>query len=170
MYQKKRPDLPLDHNSLMDSLLPRNSHRNTNSFDMNAMFQPSSFFIGWNVGGWNCDKNGKSRDALSILDTNLSIVGQPWRGNLRKTINEATSATEFLCKLLSLCAVESPRAIQVTMAIDTPLGFSEAFGDLVTGIRPVEVVGSSEENPYLFRASERFFLGVDISLYPRSKT
>lgn len=24
----------------------------------------SSFSIGWDVGGWNCDKNGKSRDAL----------------------------------------------------------------------------------------------------------
>jgi predicted HTH transcriptional regulator len=23
-----------------------------------------SFSIGWDVGGWNCDKNGKSRDAL----------------------------------------------------------------------------------------------------------
>jgi hypothetical protein len=25
----------------------------------------SAFFIGWDVGGWNCDDNSKSRDALS---------------------------------------------------------------------------------------------------------
>lgn len=37
----------------------------------------SSFFIGWDVGGWNCDKNGTSRDAIVILDDTLAIVGQP---------------------------------------------------------------------------------------------
>ena len=24
---------------------------------------PAEYFIGWDVGGWNCDKNAKSRDA-----------------------------------------------------------------------------------------------------------
>ena len=23
-------------------------------------------FLGWDVGGWNCDKNGKSRDATAV--------------------------------------------------------------------------------------------------------
>lgn len=32
MHQKKRPDLPLDHDSLMGSSPPENSHRNRNSF------------------------------------------------------------------------------------------------------------------------------------------
>ena len=46
-----------------------------------------SFYIGWDVGGWNCEKNGKSRDAIVILDAALQIVGKPWRGNLRTTLN-----------------------------------------------------------------------------------
>jgi hypothetical protein len=37
---------------------------------MSAMEQWASFFIGWDVGGWNCDKNRESRDALVILDVN----------------------------------------------------------------------------------------------------
>jgi hypothetical protein len=44
---------------------------------------PESFYIGWDVGGWNCDHNQKSRDAIVILSHDLSIVGRPWRGNLR---------------------------------------------------------------------------------------
>ena len=28
----------------------------------------SALFIGWDVGGWNCDKNPASRDALVVLD------------------------------------------------------------------------------------------------------
>lgn len=26
----------------------------------------TALYIGWDVGGWNCDKNNKSRDALMI--------------------------------------------------------------------------------------------------------
>ncbi len=44
---------------------------------------PSSYFVGWDVGAWNCDKNGTSRDAIVILDEQRVIVGEPWRGNLR---------------------------------------------------------------------------------------
>ena len=36
------------------------------------------FFIGWDVGGWNCDRNRSSRDAIVILDTERRIVGTPW--------------------------------------------------------------------------------------------
>jgi len=53
-----------------------------------------SFFIGWDVGGWNCDKNAKSRDAIVIFDEDLHIVGAPWRGNLRQAINAATTSQE----------------------------------------------------------------------------
>ena len=34
-------------------------------------------FIGWDVGGWNCDKNPTSRDALVVLHAaGMSMVGQ----------------------------------------------------------------------------------------------
>ena len=47
-----------------------------------------TYFLGWDVGGWNCDKNGKSRDAIVILNQNVEIVGKPWRGNLRVPIKD----------------------------------------------------------------------------------
>ena len=118
------------------------------------------------MGGWNCDKNGKSRDAFVILDAALQIVGKPWRGNLRTTINVATGSEAFIHALVALCgapvglALEAeatqPPAPRVTLAIDTPRGFSQAFMGLVTGLQCVEPVAQSSSNPYLFRRTERF--------------
>ena len=35
-------------------------------------------FIGWDVGGWNCDRNSKSRDALVVLDASgETLAGAP---------------------------------------------------------------------------------------------
>lgn len=117
----------------------------------------AAFYVGWDVGGWNCDKNAKSRDALVILDTGLAIVGKPWRGNLRAAINEAATSADWIAALFSLCKAAPPDAgAQVTLAIDTPLGFSEAFVRLVTGQESAGPLGSSETNPYLFRQTERF--------------
>lgn len=120
----------------------------------------SSYYIGWDVGGWNCDKNGKSRDALVILDTKRNIVGKPWRGNLRDAINEAADSTGWISKLFALCkaSILSCRP-QITLAIDTPLGFSEEFTRLVTQRIDAGEVGSSATNPYLFRHTERFLFG-----------
>ena len=70
---------------------------------MSGRPQPSTFYIGWDVGGWNCDKNGKSRDALVILDAELKLVGRPWRGNLRTAINEAADASDWVNRLFGLC-------------------------------------------------------------------
>ena len=77
---------------------------------MSGTAQTSSFYIGWDVGGWNCDKNGKSRDALVILDAGLNIVGKPWRGNLRTAINEATDSADWIKRLFALCKVPSRQA------------------------------------------------------------
>ncbi len=121
-----------------------------------------TFFIGWDVGGWNCDKNGKSRDAIVILNQNLEIVGKPWRGNLRVPINDNVSTKEWISALFSLCGVKATRFAQVFMAIDTPLTFSAAFVDLVTQLRPVNNIGTSDSNPYLYRHTEHhlFRLGL----------
>ncbi len=114
------------------------------------------FLIGWDVGGWYCDKNSKSRDALVILDADLNIVGQPWRGNLRTIINEATDSSDWIRRLFNLCKADAPADLCVTLAIDTPLGFSEAFIRLVTRQDHADNVGRSDTNPYLFRTTERF--------------
>ena len=124
---------------------------------MNGTSQAPSLYFGWDVGGWNCDKNGKSRDALVILDAGLNIVGQPWRGNLRSAINEAADSADWVSKLFALCKAPDPSGRpQITLAIDTPLGFSEEFTRLVTQRSHAGEVGNSATNPYLFRQTERY--------------
>lgn len=125
-----------------------------------------SFYIGWDVGGWNCEKNGKSRDAIVILDAALQIVGKPWRGNLRPTLNAVNRTDAFIDALFALCGCSSglalgaeaaqPPAPRIALAIDTPLGFPQAFVALVTGLQCVGPIGQSSTNPYLFRHTERF--------------
>lgn len=124
---------------------------------MSGEGRPAQFFIGWDVGGWNCDNNRASRDALVILDAERNLVGMPWRGNLRTHINEAATARDWIGALFSLCAATKPDdTVCVTLAIDTPLGFSEAFVRLVTGLGCTGPVEHSETNPYLFRQTEYF--------------
>lgn len=123
-----------------------------------------SFFIGWDVGGWNCEKNRDSRDAIVIIDPKLTIIGIPWRGNLRSYINEASSTKEFIRKLFSLCSDNLPTNIgHVTLAIDTPLGFSIEFVELLTNLRFVEFIGSYNTNPYLYRQTELFLFKLGLS-------
>ncbi|MBK6357135.1 MAG: hypothetical protein IPF44_10610 [Betaproteobacteria bacterium] len=120
------------------------------------MAQASSHYIGWDVGGWNCDKNAKSRDALVILDAGLNIVGKPWRGNLRVAINEASDSADWINRLFSLCSTVPPSQPKITLAIDTPLGFSDVFVRLVTQRHHAGEVGRSDTNQYLFRQTELF--------------
>ena len=114
-----------------------------------------SFFIGWDVGGWNCDKNAKSRDAIVILDEDLHIVGAPWRGNLREAINAAATTREWTTRLFGLCQSEQTEDASLTLAIDTPLGFSTAFLSLTAEGQSVGSIGESQSNPYLYRQTER---------------
>jgi len=117
----------------------------------------SNFFIGWDVGGWNCERNPNSRDALVILDAQRQLIGSPWRGNLRQHINEAETTTAFICRLFKLCGLEAEycQDASVTLAIDTPLGFSKEFVALITGQGNTAFIDYSEANPYLYRYTER---------------
>jgi hypothetical protein len=123
---------------------------------MSTAAAPSICSIGWDVGGWNCDKNGKSRDALVILDCTLTIVGKPWRGNLRECIASAGTTRDWLKALFAKCGAvfpEDPRS--VTMAIDTPLGVSDELVALITRQGRCEPDETSGLNRYLFRYTER---------------
>lgn len=122
------------------------------------------FYMGWDVGGWNCDRNTKSRDALVILDASLRLVARSWRGNLRVAINMATTTREFIDGLFAMCdARPITDAANVTLAIDTPLGFSREFAQLVTQSEVSGPVGESATNSYLFRQTERFLFERGLS-------
>lgn len=123
--------------------------------DRDSQMKPT-FSIGWDVGAWNCDKNSKSRDAIVILDSMRAMVGQPWRGNLRECIAAANTTGDWLGALFAKCEANYPAGTAaVTMAIDTPLGFPDAFVGLITGRGPVEPHATSGLNSYLYRSSER---------------
>ena len=87
----------------------------------------TTLYLGWDVGGWNCDHNPASRDALVVLDESLTLLGTPWRGNLRQTLNDASSTRDFLNRLLALCQITASGQERVVMAIDTPLAFPQAL-------------------------------------------
>lgn len=123
---------------------------------MNASRQTAAYSIGWDVGGWNCDRNARSRDAVVILNGNLGVVGKPWRGNLRETINTAIKSSDWVPQLFDLCGSKlSDTNFEATLAIDTPLGFSTEFQNLITSREPQLSVGSSDTNEYLYRKTER---------------
>jgi hypothetical protein len=114
----------------------------------------TEYFVGWDVGGWNCSKNRNSRDAIAILDSQGQIVGLPWRGNLSSTIHVSSNQQEFINALFTLCKTEYSKG-HVTLAIDTPLGFSQGFCDLIAG-KVNDCDTASALNPYLFRYTERY--------------
>jgi predicted nuclease with RNAse H fold len=116
----------------------------------------SKFCIGWDVGGWDCDRNPRSRDALVIMDKEARLVGQPWRGNLRHVSRQASSVDSWIHALFKLCGAACPKLSEVTMAIDAPLAFPRALTDLCIGTAIEDSGWPSADNPYLFRATERY--------------
>lgn len=124
-----------------------------------------TLLIGWDVGEWICDKNPNSRDALVVLDSQRKLHGRPWRGSLRRLINKSIDTDDFLCRLLSLCGLEGSdyQSVPVVLAIDTPLGFSQGFIDLLINGHAVDSIDRSSENPYLFRRTERLLFERGLS-------
>jgi len=57
----------------------------------------------------------------------------------------------------------SPESGPVTLAIDTPLGFSEAFIQLVTQSKAAASIEASNTNPYLFRRTEHYLFEQGLS-------
>lgn len=115
----------------------------------------TSYYIGWDVGGWNCENNSKSRDAIVILDDDGNQVGNAWRGNLSKILSSSNSSPDLLTSIFSLCKTDVPKgSFGAVMAIDTPLGFSTEFIALLT-TQSIADVNDHVANPYLFRKTER---------------
>ena len=114
-----------------------------------AAYASSGLFIGWDVGAWNCDKNPSSRDALVVLDSQRKLMGRPWRGSLRRVINQSVGTDDFINRLLGLCELDDHgQSAPVVLAIDTPLGFSQGFIDLLINSHAADSIDRSSENPY----------------------
>jgi hypothetical protein len=127
------------------------------------------YYIGWDVGAWHCSDSGESsKDALVILDENLTVHGV-WEGNLSSHIVDAcTEAETSNCLLNSLCKLceVNPLEIQgsaILFAIDTPLGWPDQFRQLLQWLEQQEdfknrisppCIERKIENPYLHRRTE----------------
>ncbi len=124
------------------------------------MTAPQAWYIGWDVGAWNCENNANSRDALVVLNQQGELVGKPWRGNLRDTVAVVASYTDWLLTVAKLCQFDDTTngaftMQKVVMAIDTPLGFSKGLLQLLQGEAVATPFTASCDNPYLYRHTER---------------
>lgn len=94
----------------------------------------SDLFVGWDVGGWNCDRNRQSMDGLCGLEVGASgpvVVGKPWRGNVRDLL-VAYEGAALIDALLLRLDISADEGRHVTFAIDTPLGWPRRMIELVT--------------------------------------
>lgn len=100
-----------------------------------------------------------------MLNSDRQLLGTPWRGNLRSTINKPATTKDFVENLLELCRVDVQALVftKATLAIDTPLGFSKPFIDLITLGLTAPSIGVASENPYLHRQTEHFLFTKGLS-------
>ena len=121
----------------------------------------SDLYVGWDVGGWNCDRNPASRDglcAIEVLGSELVVAGAPWHGNLRELLVSHDGDTLLNAMLRKLgIADDQPRAI--TVAIDAPLGWPTPMVELVAHGRLADVPPEADCNPYLLRAQDLALFG-----------
>lgn len=118
------------------------------------------YYIGWDVGAWNCDKNKSSRDGIVILNKDGCIIGK-CRGSLRDLINSSETDQQFLTNLFKECNL-TYQDQHIVLAIDAPLGYSDAFVKLISANDAFDKdINDFKDNPYLFRATERFLYDQD---------
>lgn len=115
------------------------------------------YYIGWDVGGWNCSKKSESQDAVAVLtdvESKLALNGTVFRGQIRAEINGYTTLHEIVNKV---CGTRIEGDDEITIAIDTPLGLPLSVQSLVTGDDiPTCVPEDFTRNPYLYRCTEQW--------------
>jgi hypothetical protein len=114
------------------------------------------YYVGWDVGAWNCNKHSGSQDAFVILathDNRLKIHGTAFRGPLRE---EIASISSFPALMNQLCGIEFTQDDEFLIGIDTPLGLPEAVQWHVTGENiPQRVDKRASHNVYIYRKCEQ---------------
>lgn len=119
------------------------------------------YYVGWDVGAWNCSRKSKSQDAIAVLKEQgerLVLCGKetPWvfRGPLRDEIATVKSVASLI---EGTCGVTVKEEDVVTVAIDTPLGLPVGVQSLVKQEPlPDSVPKSYLGNPYLYRQTEQW--------------
>lgn len=110
--------------------------------------------IGWDAGGWQGNKQ-----AVAVVSWMTGAASVDWLG-----VSPAFALSRRLpLSLNSLLAPALggnplPSATRIAWAVDAPLAFPSALRDLVCGQGPVlqQVPDSELDNPYAYRASERW--------------
>lgn len=126
-----------------------------------------TYYLGWDVGAWHCDKNSKSRDANIVLERgSKKPLGKPYWGNLKNTLLATTDAKHFIQEIFALCKVDQKIDFendQFFLAIDAPLGFPQGVKKLLNSAKfnPFEeseksTVNASIENHLLYRLTEKY--------------
>lgn len=114
------------------------------------------YYIGWDVGAWNCRRTSGSQDALVVLSSENGqpkLCGDVFRGPLRTEIAEIDSLQNLLTEK---CEIKFQEDDQLFIGIDTPLGLPEAVQWHVTGAGlPGSVDAKASHNPYLYRKCEQ---------------
>jgi len=120
------------------------------------------YFVGWDVGAWGCRPSSKSQDALAVLiaqDNERYLVGRTWRGNLGSSIRQADSLAAVIN---THCETEISADDQITIAIDTPLGFPSDTVALFSGRTMVEpMLDSHARNSLIYRQTEMWLARKD---------
>jgi hypothetical protein len=152
--QVKRAKGPICLQPNDDNLRHRRCFGSTPS-EAEANMQVRKLRMGWDVGGWHCDRNKNSRDALVLFEAvgeGLEALGW-WRGNLREVLVTFTGA-QLVWEMITLCGLRKNGPSDLTIAIDTPLGWPEAMLRLAHGGEPTSVPQDDNRNPYTRRATE----------------
>ena len=119
----------------------------------------ATYYVGWDVGAWYCDKNAHSRDAIVVLNENKNIVAS-WRGVVRRELKK-NNIHEFLNEFFCSPNRQFYAKDNFVFAIDAVFSFPYGVTELLAGknyILDAEAwdEGKSIQNSLLFRYTERF--------------
>jgi|GEM_PF-3211548 len=57
----------------------------------------ATYYVGWDVGAWQCKENSKSHDAIAVFDERFELVSYGC-GNVKDKLRGSKDFAEFLSK------------------------------------------------------------------------
>lgn len=113
-----------------------------------------TYYVGWDVGAWHCDKNTNSRDAIVIQDKESEDVFL-FYGNATNFFGEENLDAFF--RALFPDHITENEQNEYKIAVDAVLGWPKEFIALITGkdINTDILPKCKKENCFLLRECER---------------